>query len=715
MRRTLFAPLFLALAFAGAPAPAAPVLPAAPSCNGESATIVGTVHADHIVGTSGPDVIVAKGGDDIIDGRGGDDLICAGGGRDVVLGSGGSDEIYGQGGDDILRGDGGSDLISGGNGDDLLIGGFGNDTLHGQRHADTLIGNAGSDNSYGGAGIDWCRSSEATGSCDTSAASGANVATMTALRLDATFDHVGVSWNLAGDSDHDSWLFLEYRREGASRWRPAAPSMRAYPEAIVNGSPLGLNYHAASAMFLDSNQRYELRATVIDPDGGAAAKVDSIRTRKSYNTNGTIRHVVPGNGGGAGTEANPYRGLQAAADAATPGDIFEVAVGSYSPFEIATSGTKAQPIIFRGNGATIDGAGTDRGIVTIGSFDVITSWVVVDGFTMQDGHWGVDAQNTRQIWVTNNTISNVDDGMTNRRGNAWERRQTVCDNTIRGRTPWPGQGIPSERGIDLKGWGNVVCHNDVADFGDCVSVQPSTGPSWGSDVYGNFAHRCVDDGIEVDYNQRNVRVYMNRVFNARMGVSIQPVAGGPAYIFRNELFNLESKPVKMHNQPSGFFIVNNTGAMLGNGFTGQPGWQNAVLRNNIFLGTRYAFEFTSASPGGFRDLDYGGWGTTREIDPGGPWFKWDNVRYDTVDDLPGRVEPHGTALLFDALRNAALPASWDVNVNPATRDLRPASGSAAVNRGTWVPNLNDRSGVVGRTDLGTHERGAAIPLYGPRS
>lgn len=713
MRRNLI--LATLLTVASTSVTAAPARAAAPTCNGEAATITGTIHAEHIVGTPGRDVIVARAGDDIVDGRGGDDLICAGAGRDVVLGSGGSDEIYGQAGDDLLRGDGGNDTLIGGDGADTLLGGFGDDTLEGRRHADTMLGQAGTDSSYGGLGADWCRGSEATTSCDATNPTGADVAKTKASRLDATFEHIGFAWNLSGDADHDSWLFLEYRREGTVRWQPAAPSMRAYPEAIVNGSPLGLDYHAASAMFLKPNQRYELRATITDPDGGAATRVDSVRTRKSYSINGTTRYVAPGSGGGAGSQGNPYKGLQAAADAAAPGDIFEVAAGTYAPFEITTSGTKQQPIIFHGSGATIDGAGTDRGIVTIGTFDAITSWIVIDDFVIEDGHWGIDAQNTRQIWVTHNTITDVDDGMTNRRGNAWERHQTVCDNTIRGRTSWPGVGIPGERGIDLKGWGNVVCHNDVADFGDCVSVQPSTGPSWGNDVFGNYAHRCVDDGIEVDYNNRNARVYMNRVFNARMGVSIQPAAGGPVYIFRNELFNLESKPVKMHNQPSGFFIINNTAAMVGNGFTGQAGWQNAVLRNNIFLGTRYAFEFTSSSPGGFRDLDYGGWGTTREIDPGGPWFKWDNVRYDRIADLPGGVEPHGSEMPFDALRDAALPVSWDVEVDPASRDLRLKNGSAAINRGTWVPNLNDRAGVKGRTDMGAHEKGVAVAIYGPRS
>ncbi len=718
MRRLLTISTLLAVVAAATVAAAPAGAAAVPRCAGVPATIVGTPHADHLVGTLARDVIVAKGGADVIDGRGGNDLICAGGGRDVVLGGSGADEIYGGRGPDLLRGGSGQDILSGGSGADTLLGEGGADILRGSGGADTLIGNGGSDTAHGGPGGDWCRTSETSASCRTSTPTGAAVAVVAAARLDRTFEHIGFEWKMSGDADHDSWLFLEYRVAGTSHWRPAAPSMRAYPEAVVNGAPLGLDHHAASAMFLEPGTRYELRATVTDPDGGVATTRRVVRTRRHYDASGgTVRHVVPGSGGGAGTAGDPYRGLQAAANAASPGDIFEVGAGTYAPFTIATSGTPQLPIVFRGpagGGATIDGAGTDRGIVTLGRFDATTSWIVVEGFTIEDGHWGVDAQNTRSIWLLDNVITDVDDGVTNRRGNGWERNQTVCDNTIRGRTPWPGQGIPSERGIDLRGWGNVVCHNDVADFGDCVSVQPFTGPSYGNDVYGNYAHRCVDDGIEVDYNQRNVRVYDNRVFNARMGVSIQPAAGGPAYIFRNEIYNTESKPIKMHNQPSGFFIVNNTGAQNGNAFTGQAGWQNAVLRNNVFLGTRYAFEFTSTSPGGFRDLDYGGWGTTRAIDPGGPWFKWDNVRYDRIGDLPAGVEPHGVALTFAALVDAALPAAWNVEVDPGTRDLRLAPGSPAINRGVWVPNLGDRAEVNGRVDMGAHERGAAAPVYGPR-
>ncbi len=308
-------------------------------------------------------------------------------------------------------------------------------------------------------------------------------------------------------------------------------------------------------------------------------------------------------------------------------------------------------------------------------------------------------------------------GCCNRRENGTERNQTVCDNVIEGRVSWPGVGIPSERGIDLRGYGNVVCHNQVRNFGDCVSVQPFTGPSFGNDIFGNDASYCVDDGIEIDYNQANARVWRNRVMNSRMGVSVQPIRGGPAYIFRNELFNLESVPIKMHNQTTGFFVVHNTGAKHENGH-GDNGamWRNAWFRNNLFLGTRYAFEFTTVADEGVRDFDFNAWGTTREIQgPGAPHFKWDDVRYDRLPDLQAiGVEVHGVEAGFEDLVNAVLPPAWDQPAEPGSRDLRLVEGAAAIDAGAILDNLNDPFPASGPPDMGAFERGQPLPSYGPR-
>ena len=544
---------------------------------------------------------------------------------------------------------------------------------------------------------------------------GGEAITPGAITTRATFEHIGLVWEVRGDVDLDSNMTIEYREQGASTWQAGAPAVRAYPSLTVNGEPLGLDQWGASAMWLQPGTTYDIRATITDPDGGGATQTVTSTTRTKPTPGATAHHVVPGTGGGSGTSGDPFRGLQAAANAARPGDVFSVAAGTYAPFELTTSGTPGSPIAFLADaGAIVDGGGTDRGVVTLGVFDEVLAHVIIDGFAIRDGAWGIDAQNTQDIVIENNTITDVDFGIYNRRANAWESNQTVCDNTIIGRTAWPGSGIPGERGIDLRGDGNVVCNNLVQHFGDCVSVQPSTSrdegvPAHGNDVYGNDAAYCVDDGIEIDYNEANVRVWRNRVTNARMGVSVQPIYGGPAYIFRNEFFNLEGVPVKMHNDTTGFIVAHNSGAKVGNAY-GDNGamWRNATLRNNVFLGTRYAFEFTTVRDEGFRDLDYNAWGSTGAT----PWFKWENVRYDHIGDLPAGVEDHGIEIDIADLVDAGLPTDWDADVTPGSKDLRP-TGTQLADMGEVLPNLNDPFVTDGAPDLGAFEGSQPLPTYGP--
>ncbi len=538
------------------------------------------------------------------------------------------------------------------------------------------------------------------------------------VHVDTTYESIGVVWEVTGDTNLNSSLLLEFRAAGTGSWQPGAPAVRSYPSLIVNGEALGLNRWGASAMFLEPGTTYEIRLTLADPDGGGATRTTSATTRSWAKPDAAGRQLFaePGSGGGDGSSTDPFRGLQSAADGAQPGDTIMVASGTYSPFQVMVSGTTGHPISFVAQGSVvIDGGNTDRGVVTIGNYDRDTAHIILDGFVIRSGRWGIDAQNTQDLLIVGNTIQDVDYGILNRRDNASEARQTVCDNEITGRTEWPQPGvIPGERGIDLRGTGNVVCHNTVKYFGDCVSVQPFTGDSFGNDVYGNDAAFCVDDGIEIDYNQANARVWRNRVTNARMGVSVQPIAGGPAYIVRNEFFNLESVPIKMHNDTTGFYVAHNTGVKVGDGH-GDNGamWRNATFRNNVFIGTRYAFEFTTIADEGFRDLDYNAWGTSRADGPG-PWFKWDNTRYDRLADLPAGVEDNGVEVGLLDLVGAGLPSDWGVVVEPGSADLRLASGSAAIHAGAVLPNLNDGETIVGNPDMGAFEYGFALPEYGPR-
>ncbi|MDH3708077.1 MAG: hypothetical protein OES57_18580, partial [Acidimicrobiia bacterium] len=130
----------IAVTIASAIVAVGPAGAASPTCNGRTATIVGSHGDDWLLGTAGDDVIVALGGADHINGRGGDDTICGGGGHDEIHGGRGDDMVFGGGGDDDQHGGGGRDLLAGGPGADRLNGGFG---------VDQTWGNGGSDRCWG--------------------------------------------------------------------------------------------------------------------------------------------------------------------------------------------------------------------------------------------------------------------------------------------------------------------------------------------------------------------------------------------------------------------------------------------------------------------------------------------------------------------------------------------------------------------------------------
>ena len=88
------------------------------SCQGETATQLGTAGRDVIKGTRGSDVIAALGGRDTVSGLGGNDVICGGAGKDALVGGDGKDTLLGQGGKDSVKGGGAKDLCIGGKGND---------------------------------------------------------------------------------------------------------------------------------------------------------------------------------------------------------------------------------------------------------------------------------------------------------------------------------------------------------------------------------------------------------------------------------------------------------------------------------------------------------------------------------------------------------------------------------------------------------------------
>jgi hypothetical protein len=543
---------------------------------------------------------------------------------------------------------------------------------------------------------------------------------------DATFVHIGLRWQIAGDDDLDAVCTVRYRQAGAQTWQDGMDLFRAHTNLSGQGGLRPENRFAGSLFFLEPGTSYEIELTLTDPDGGGSTQTVTASTETPMAESAAADHYYaePGDGGGSGTQADPFRGLQAACDAVSPGAIIHAAAGVYDAFELITSGEPDHPIVLRGPAdphtetdesqwALVDGADTDRGVLTLGTYDRRTSHIIIEQMVIQNGRWGIDAQNTYKVMVRNNIIRDVGFGYYNRRDNGLENRQYISDNTLIGRTPWPGSGIPSERGIDLRGSGNVACYNRVRNFGDGVSIQPFTDAyGYANDIYGNDISEIVDDPIEIDYNSCNTRVWRNRVINARMGVSLAPIYGGPVYIFRNVFFNLESSAYKMNREPAGLVILHNTSAKLGNGTSSDDGWQNTLLRNNIILGTRYVFEEYGLVAGSIDDWDYDALGTT-----GSPFAKWDNVRYANLESLrqASGIEAHAVAITLEDLVEAMLPDDYAEGVVSGSFDLQLKAGTDAINAGQVLTNINDPFVSDGQPDCGAYEYGQPLPQYGPRT
>ncbi len=540
------------------------------------------------------------------------------------------------------------------------------------------------------------------------------------VRLDATFNNIGVNYAIDGDDNLNSELQIRYRLQGLFNYSPAATTMRAHPGLIIDGLTTSRNYHAGSVLFLEPGTTYEVECILTDIDGGSLTTTHTITTKTIPEpaANATIHFVVPGNGGGSGTSTDPYLGLQSAANNAQAGDHFIVGSGNYDPFTLTTSGTADNPISFISetqHGAIINGNGTSSGIVNLGDFSTIITHVIIDGFRIENGNYGIDAQNTQFVTVRNNIIQNVGWGYYNRRELGNEHDQYITNNLMIGTTSWPQSGTPNERGVDIRGNNNVVSFNTIIDFADGISTDGEQYEiSYSLDIHNNEISNAVDDLIEVDGTISNTRVYANRCFNGRAGVSLAPIDGGPTYVFRNILFNMENSAFKMNRGPSGMMIVHNTCINDENVVESPDGWQNTLYRNNVMMGSRYCFELFNQVPGSIDDWDYDAFYSTRAGDTGTEWFKWNNIRYAGVTELQnsGLLELNAIGVLPSDFENIFIPDPFPVAYNTSQINTMPIQSSPVINTGAMLDNLNNSFVSDGMPDRGALEFGIPIPQYG---
>ncbi|GMV14495.1 MAG: hypothetical protein AMXMBFR56_27190 [Polyangiaceae bacterium] len=521
-----------------------------------------------------------------------------------------------------------------------------------------------------------------------------------------TLENVSLEWLVSGDANANGVAKVRYRKSGDATWLDGLPLLR-----VPAGSNQGFswqNRHAGSIFGLSPGTSYEVELTLTDPDGGNATKTLSVTTRKLpvAAASATTKNVTPS------TFASQASGAQ-------PGDILLLADGDYATFTFQADGTEAAPIVIR---AENTGKAVVNGDVRLDG----RSFVYVEGLTVNGKIKFNDAEG---VAIKGCTVNTPDDGII--AYGPGSVNGYFCDNVVTGTTSWndPALGANGNNlgeGIAMTGPGNVICHNKVKGFRDCISTLEDSGAinqiSW--DIYGNDLDVCADDAIEADFTMGNTRVYRNRVVNSFVGMSSQPSLGGPAYFIRNVMFNVVYSPFKLHRGSIGDVAFHNTVVKCGDAFAVYAGdvWARAWFRNNLFIG---------GTGGG----TYGGYGNgdgdvlSLSAAAASCSFDYDGLGSIGTNKFTGTVGGQNFASLAELksktteknavqvdLSTFAASVTFPGSPFPAVTspDLSLKSGGAAVDKGEKLANVND--GFAGTApDLGAYELGTAPPGYGPRT
>ena len=494
-----------------------------------------------------------------------------------------------------------------------------------------------------------------------------------------TVTNLAVEWQIEGDDNLNCTVDMKFRSAGETGWHNAMPLRR-----VPSDENLGFSWSnrcSGSIFDLKPGTSYEIRLTLSDPDGGEAQKTVTTATRPVPRIpEGAIITDIPA---GTDEKLSPQSGTEAAPR------VYRSADGS-AIYDFIDLQNKSWVYLW---GLTINSSGENsaRAIKANGAKNCVIRYCTITGL------YGITA---------------YDEGLTN---------CYIGDNVVTGTTGWSdatmgADGDNEGEGIQFTGSGNVICHNRVTGFRDCISTMEDEDVSSQSciDIYNNDIYTGADDGIEADFCFNNCRIMRNRITNCYVGLSSQPGLGGPNYFIRNVMYNIVHGAFKFKRDSRGDVALHNTIIKVGAGLAGNEAMDFAFFRNNLAIG---------GPTGG---VNWGGYGAGNPYaadirDPGAhSSFDYDAVGVYSVNyvaKIGGKpfadVEPHGTGnIKLDEVFSGIEFPNPPVPERDAP-DLRLKTGAPVIDKAEVILNVND--GYSGSApDCGAFELGEEPPLYGPR-
>ncbi|MCX7806805.1 MAG: hypothetical protein N3A38_16710, partial [Planctomycetota bacterium] len=191
------------------------------------------------------------------------------------------------------------------------------------------------------------------------------------IEVKATFNCIGIKWDLKGDDNGNATCKVQYRRAGTEKWRDAMDLFRvrfnwqSCPMNNTSGSlyKRNVNSLAGSIFHLAPGTEYEVKLTLADPDGGGAEK-----------TVKTTAHPLPRDPENPNVIQVKVGELQQAVAKAKAGDILLLEKGDHGGgIQMKQAGTPDRLIVIRG---AADGESIVRGTIGVGGqyiwFDRLT-------------------------------------------------------------------------------------------------------------------------------------------------------------------------------------------------------------------------------------------------------------------------------------------------------------------------------------------------------
>jgi hypothetical protein len=421
---------------------------------------------------------------------------------------------------------------------------------------------------------------------------GATIPGLTLQLERSTPEQIGLYLPVTGTVAADARATIRYKRAADPAWRVAHPLHRIRPGEVAAGAPrMPVDSFAGTIFDLVPGTSYDVEITLTEPG----------KTDQALRTVVTTRSL-PAAAPAATVTATPADALQSKLAALKPGDVLELADGTYnsSGLFLAVSGTETQRITIRGK--------SRAGVVLKSATGLVlqiqvASHVVIENLTLEGS--GVDSgTNASSVGVSfwnggaaqedvtlrDLDIKGVDQGIV---ASGTVRGVLVYNASMRGNNVWTMPFIQTnltwnDDGIRLPGEGNCAWENTLHGFGDSFAVTDGV-HSAAVYFYRNRITMTGDDAFEADYSTRNLAFYDNYITNSATFLSLDPLWGGPLFCFRNVSINALRGPFKLNDTNTGFLVYNNT--IVRTEGTTMWGWvqfNNGALkswsfRNNILI------------------------------------------------------------------------------------------------------------------------------------